>query len=165
MADDLARAIIDQLKVDDGPCPLALTYSHLNRHSGRTDRWLILKAKRVNGRVVYEACVAASGTYYPAWRVITYEHPKAVAALAFAFLEAPHLTGDPPTDLARKKGYQLEVVETDQHKWEYAEDARTFRDCFNYSYGTFTVTVPSDIEDALRTLVPVSMRTKKYGND
>tara|TARA_B100001094_G_scaffold171561_1_gene165918 strand:- start:9248 stop:9745 length:498 start_codon:yes stop_codon:yes gene_type:complete len=160
MADDLARAIVDQLKVDDGPCPFALTFSHLNRHSARTERWLILKAKRVNGRIVYEACVAASGTYFPAWRVVTYEHPKAVAAFAFAFLEVPHLTGDPPTDLARKKGYQLELVDIVPHKWVVAEDARTFRDCFNYSYGKFTVTVPADIEDALRTLVPVSMHIK-----
>tara|TARA_B100000963_G_scaffold296297_1_gene267430 strand:+ start:667 stop:1164 length:498 start_codon:yes stop_codon:yes gene_type:complete len=165
MADDLARAIIDQLKVDDGPCPLALTYSHLDRHSGRIDRWLVLKAKRVNGRVVYEACVAASSTYYPAWSVVTYENPKAAAALAFAFLEQPHLTGNPLTDLERKKGHQLKLVEVDAHKWKYAEGTQTFKECFHNVYGTFTVTGPSDIEDALRTLVPVSVHTKQWGND
>lgn len=165
MADDLARAIVDQLKVDDGPGPLALIYSHLDRHFARTDRWLVLKAKRVNGRIVYEACVAGSSSYYPPWSVVTYEHPKAAAALAFAFLEQPHLTGDPLTDLERKKGHQLKLVDVDAHQWKYSEGAQTFKECFHNFYGTFTVRGPSDIEDALRTLVPVSVHTKKYGCD
>jgi len=165
MADDLARAIVDQLQVDDGPGPLALIYSHLDRHSARIDRWLVLKAKRVNGRVVYEACVASSSIFYPPWSVVTYEHPKAAAALAFAFLEHPHLTPDPPTNLERNPGHQLKLVNVDAHKWKCAEDTQTFKECFHNFYGTFAVTGPSDIEDALRTLVPVSAHTKKRGCD
>jgi len=165
MADDLARAIVEQLQVDDGPGPLALIYWHLDRHSARTDRWLVLKAKRVNGRVVYEACVAGSSIYHPPLCVVTYEHPKTAAALAFAFLEHPHLTGDPPTDLERNPGHQLKLVNVDAHKWKCAEDTETFRECFHNCYGTFAVTGPSDIEDALRTLVPVSVHTKKCGRE
>ena len=165
MADDIARAIVDQLQVDDGPAPLALIYSHLNRHFARTDRWLVLKAKRVNGRIVYEAYVAGSSIYQTPWCVVTYEHPKAAAALAFAFLEQPHLTGDPPTDLERKPGHQLKLVDVDAHKWKCAEDTETFRECFHNCYGTFIVRGPSDIEDALCTLVPVSVHTKKCGCD
>ena len=157
--EDLAESVIKHLSVTDGPGPFALTYTHLNRHTARTERWLVLAAERVNSRVVYQVSIAAASVYHPQWRVITYESAKAAAAFAFAFLEAPHFTCNPKTNLERAVCHQLELREI-AVEWKGAENTRCFSDCFSYKYGTFGVTSLPDLQAAMLTLMPVSQQRK-----
>ena len=152
MADDLARAIVDQLKVDDGPGPFALTHKHLNRHTGRYDEWMALMSERVNGRVVYQVNVASREMVF--WHRVVYADPKAAAAFALAWLDAPHVTGDPD----RKRYYRVELREVYRGNWAACQGGITqsFDECFNSKYGTFEVQCAADLQAAMLALVPVS---------
>ena len=152
MADDLARAIVDQLKVDDGSGPFALTHKNLNRHTARYDEWMALMGERVNGQVVYKVNVMNRGMGF--WHQVVYADPKAAAAFALAWLDAPAVTGDPN----RRRYYRVDLCEVFRGNWAACRGACThsFDDCFNTKYGTFEVTCAADLQTAMLTLVPVS---------
>ena len=152
--EDLASAIIDQLKVNDGPGPFALTHKNLNRHTARYDEWMALMGERVNGQVVYKVNVMNRGMGF--WHQVVYADPKAAAAFALAGLDAPHVTGDPD----RRRYYRVDLREVFRGNWAACRGACThsFDDCFNTKYGTFEVTSVADLQAAMLTLVPVAYR-------
>tara|TARA_B100000214_G_scaffold359459_1_gene320923 strand:+ start:217 stop:699 length:483 start_codon:yes stop_codon:yes gene_type:complete len=159
--EDLAAAIIEHLKLDDGPGPFALTYTHRNQNSGRTTRWLVLTAARVNSRTVYEVCIAEAEVYHPHWHVITYADVRAAATFAIGFLEKPEITSNAETNLQRRMHHVLDMRRLNHYKWKASETTRHLDDCFEFAtFGSFVIMSKYDLQAAMLTLMPISTGMK-----
>ena len=148
--DDLASVVLNQLKLEDGPAPLALVHRHYGSHINNS-RWLVINAERVNGKAVYKVNVA-SGTWHaqrdghdvPTWTSLTFADEEAAGAFATAhFRQAQD---------ARLALYELNI-----DKWRASRSISSFSDCLSREFGAYIVTTETDVLLALRALMPLSM--------
>jgi hypothetical protein len=148
--DDLASIVLDQLKLRDGPAPVALVHRRFGTHENNF-RWLVINVERVNGNAVYKVNVAAGSWHAhrdangaPTWTVLTFANEKEAAAFATA-----HLRGEKEADLS--------LYELDAKKWRASRSTASFCDCLAREFGSYNVTTETDVLFALRALMPLSM--------
>ena len=142
--DDLASIVLDQLKLRDGPAPVALVHRY-------NSRWLVISAERLNGTLVYKVNVAAGSWHAhrdangaPTWTTLTFANEKEAASFATA-----HLRG--------QEEARLMLYELDANKWRASRSTASFCDCLAREFGSYNVTTETDVLFALRALMPLSM--------
>lgn len=176
MADDLARAIVDQLKVDDGPSPFCLMYRYETMN--RITKAMCVRAVRENGAIAYE--VALCNTYWrfgdppgdhedpsrphATWMVALFGNLEAAAAFAMAFinLQPRGRRDDDPVMFT----YTRKDV---AHLFQWKPDG-TF-DSLGAAFdndelslqgvkqlGQHTISCTADLQTAMLTLMPLSAR-------
>ncbi len=149
--DDLASIVLDQLKLRDGPAPVALVHRRFGTHGNNT-HWMVINVERVNGNAVYKVNVAAGSWHAqrdaaneaPTWTVLAFANEKEAAAFATA-----HLRG--------AKAAHLSLHELDANKWRASRSTASFCDCLAREFGFYSVTTQTDVLLALRALRPLSM--------
>lgn len=176
MADDLARAIVDQLKVDDGPSPFCLLYRYESMN--RITKAMCVRAVRENGAIAYEVAVCSGywrfddppGDHedpsrpHARWQVALFGNLEAAAAFAMAFINLQprsNLDDDPAMFTYTRK----DVAHLFQWKLDGTSDS--LGAAFDNgalelegvkTLGKHTVNCAADLRTAMLTLMPLSAR-------
>jgi len=147
--EDLASVVLDKLKLEDGPTPLALVHRRYGSYPVNDSRWLVINTERVNGNAVYKVNVAAGAWREevgrdPTWTTVTFADEKAAAAFATAFLR-------------REEEAHLILYELNTNKWSASRSTASLGDCLTRQFGHYAVSTQTDLLAALRALMPLSM--------
>ena len=174
--DDLASAVIEQLKIEDGPSPFCLMYRYA--YMNRITHAMCVRAVREKGAIAYEVALCNgswrfardaevceyTGKHQSRWQVALFGNLEAAAAFAMAFMnlqprgrrdEDPVLLTYTRKDVAhlfqwKPDGTRDSLGEAFDNDGLSLEGAKQL--------GQHTISCAADLQTAMLTLMPLSAR-------